>query len=105
MRGSRSCGHRGRRNFGPLLGKLAQVRRRIQTPPAALRPTQTGSILVAVIEVVVVGQFFSSRNIALRDDPHLAPNLISLAVWLTGMIDERGHPVAINDALAAIQPE
>ena len=81
------------------------MRRGIQTSPAAPRTAETGRVILAIVEVVVVGQFFSGLNIAQRDDPHLAPDLIGLAVRFAGMIDEGSHAVAVDDALAPVQAE
>src|SRR5712692_1136251 len=98
-------GRRGRRSLGALFGELAQVRRRIKTSPAARRSAETGRVRLSIVEVVIVGQFFSGLNIAQRDDPHLAPDLIGLAIRFAGMIDEGGHPVAVNNAFCAVQAE
>src|SRR5271169_1467163 len=97
-------GCRGR-GLGALFREFPQVRRRIQTSPAALRPAETGRVIVAIVEVVVIGQFFSRRDIAQRDDPHLPPYLIGLTVRSARMIDEGGHAVAVNNAFAAVQSE
>src|SRR5260370_87314 len=40
-----------------------------------------------------------------RAAPHLAPDLIGIAVRFAGMIGECSPPVSVNDAFAAIQAE
>jgi len=52
---------------------------------------------------VVVGQFFSGFDVAQRDDPHLAANLVGLAVRLARVIDERRYAEAVDDLFAAVQ--
>ena len=77
----------------------------IETAAATLRSAAARSVILSIIEVVVVGQLFARRDVAQRDDPHLAANLIGLAVRLAGMIDEGSDSVAIDDALAAVESE
>ena len=86
-------------------GHFAKVRSRVDAAPAAWGAAQAGRILFAVEEVVVVGEFFTGLDIAPRDDPDPSPDDVGLAIWLAGMIDKRGHTVAVHDVLAAIESE
>src|SRR6266853_4711609 len=99
---SETLSHRGR-SLRALPGQFAQMRRRVQTSPATLRAAQTRSIVLAIKKVVVVSQFLARPNIAQRNDPHLALDLIGFAVRRTGMIHECRNAIPINDFLAAIQ--
>src|SRR6266853_1914069 len=101
---SDTLSHRSRsRSLRALPGQFAQMRRRVQTSPATLRAAQTRSIVLAIKKVVVVSQFLARPNIAQRNDPHLALDLIGFAVRRTGMIHECRNAIPINDFLAAIQ--
>ena len=81
------------------------MRGRIKAAAAALRSAIAGSVIVSVVETVVVGQLFSRFNVAQRNDPHLPSDLIGFAVRFAAMIDERCNAIAIDDALAAVEPE
>src|SRR5712671_7662405 len=98
----KTLSHRGR-SFSALPRQFAKVRRRVQTPAAILRSTQTRSVILAVKQVVVVSQFLALHNIAQRNDPHLALDLIGFTVRAAGMIHERRNAIPINDFLATIQ--
>jgi hypothetical protein len=51
---------------------------------------------VAVVEVVIVREFFSDRDVANGADEHTAIDLVSFTVWTTGMVYESGNIVAVN---------
>src|ERR1039458_1974828 len=89
----------------PLLLLLPQMRRRIQASAAALRPAETRSLILAIVQVIVISQFFPGLDVAQRDDPHLAADLICFAVRPARMIHERRYPAAIDDDLSPVKPE
>src|ERR1700723_700437 len=102
LRESRRFGRSGSdrlrlRRLGTLLRDLAQMPRRIEASATTFRSAQARRIVFAIVQVIVVSQFFSGGNIPQRDDPHLAANLVGLAVRLAGMIDEGRDPVAVNN--------
>ena len=59
--------------------------------------------LVAVVQVVVVRKFFVCGNIANCPDPDPAPDLVSFAVGIAGVIDEHCGAVAIDHNFAVTQ--
>src|ERR1035438_745398 len=107
-----STGLRGRcrypsrsRSLLPLLLQFPQMRRRIQTPAAALHSTEARSLILAIVQVVIVGQFLPGLDVAQGDDPHLAADLVGFAVRLARMIHKRRHSTALNDHLSPVQPK
>lgn len=61
--------------------------------------TGGGVVFFAIEKVVVVGEFLARMNVANGDNPYLSVDLIGLAVGITGMIDECGNTVSIDDAI------
>lgn len=55
-----------------------------------------GLVLVSIVEVVVVGQLLSGRDIANGNDPDASSYLVGFAIGIAGMIDEHGHAVSVD---------
>jgi hypothetical protein len=53
-------------------------------------------IRVAVVKVVVVGEFFSGSDVANGTDEDAAIDLVSFTIWTTRVIYECGNIVAVN---------
>src|SRR6266404_477881 len=60
-------------------------------------------LVIAVVEVVIVGELFAGCDIAGGDDPYSLVNLVSLTVGFATMIDESGGAMTIDDVDAVIQ--
>src|SRR6185312_7204004 len=73
---------------------------------AALCPAGADAgIIVAIIEVVVVAEFFACLDVLRRDDPDVPVDLIRLAIRVTGMVDECGDASAVDDVHAVVKAE
>ncbi len=59
-----------------------------------------GLVDSAVIETVIVGDFFSGGYLADGFDPDAAVLLAGFAVGVATVVDEHGHGVAVDDDLA-----
>lgn len=53
-------------------------------------------ILVAVVEIVIVRQFFARRDIPQGNDPYAAVPLVRLAVWIARVIDKHRRTVTVD---------
>src|SRR4029079_2511471 len=87
-----------------LLDLFARRRRagslsvRIKGPPTVPCSAITVSrvIRVAVVEVVVVGEFFSGSDVANGADEDPAIDFVRFTIWTTRVIDKGGNVVAVN---------
>lgn len=79
---------------------LAHLPIRVHRSAAPGRATVTHRLVVvgAVVQAIVVGNLFSSYDIADGLDPDPAAALLGLAVRLTAVVDEHRHGVAIDDS-------
>ena len=69
-------------------------------PPAFLRAAIAIRIIVIAVEqVVLVGQFFPSGNVADRKDKHPPIHVVRFAVRVTGVIDKHGDPKPVDHRL------
>src|ERR1700677_5175663 len=64
-----------------------------------------GFVVVAVVQVVIVGQLFTRGDVAQRHYPHPAVQFIRLAIWVAGMIDVHRHPMAATHLRSAPDTE
>src|SRR5581483_5858588 len=89
---------------GPFRAKL-QLLFRIHTTAALGSATVADRFVfqVAVVQVVVVTQFFARGNVPLGDDPDPSFDLVGLTIRIAAMIDERGQAIAVDDVLAVVQ--
>jgi len=62
-------------------------------------------VVIAVVEVVVVGQFFSGGDVAYSFDPDATPNFAGLAVRVAGVVNEHRHAVPVDDPGAVTDAE
>ena len=62
-------------------------------------------IQIAVVQVVVVCQFLTSRDIPGGNDPHATLDFIRLAIGIARVIDERRHAFTIDHMFAIHEPE
>ena len=62
-----------------------------------------GFVVAAVVEAVVVCDFFGGGDVADGLDPDVAVFLFGFAVGVATVIDEHGHGVAVDDDLAVAQ--
>jgi hypothetical protein len=60
--------------------------------------------VVVVVQVVVPHQFFTRRNVADREQPHPAFDLIDFAVGIARVIQIGTKAVSIDDSLPVLQP-
>src|SRR5262249_33229743 len=58
-----------------------------------------------IVDVVIVGQFFTGSNITKGDDPDAAFDLVGLTIRPARMVDEGSHAKTIDDGFAAIHAE
>jgi uncharacterized protein YneF (UPF0154 family) len=70
--------------------------------PLALRRSTIADLLVvvAVVEVIIVGNFLARRDLLDCLDPHPALHHFGLAIRLAAMIDEHGRAVPVYDYIA-----
>ena len=62
-------------------------------------------VFVTIVEVVVVGEFFSRSDVAQGDDPDVFVKLVSLAVGIAAVIDERRDAIPVDDVFALADAE
>src|SRR5271166_5726886 len=84
--------------LGALL--LPQLFWGIHASAAALAVAKAGSVVIAIVKPVIVGQFLAGGDVAQRNDVHPVSFLVGLAVGIAGVIHEHRHPVSVNDHLA-----
>src|SRR5580692_9051092 len=90
-------------SLGP--GFLLELLRRVHASPAALAAAVTGSIVLAVVEPVIVGEFFAGSDVANAGDEDAVSVLIGLAIGIAGVIDEHRHAVAVDYNFAIADTE
>src|SRR6185437_14352867 len=64
-----------------------------------------GFIVVAVVEVVVVGEFFAGGDVANGFNPDATSNFVGFAIRVAGVVEEHGHSVAVDDDGAVADAE
>src|SRR5579883_816017 len=79
----------------------------VHASPAILRPAPAHRwiVVVSVVQVVVVGQFFPGHNVAQSDDPDMFVELVGFTVGIAAMVDESCDRVAIDHAVAFADAE
>ena len=86
----------------PALQLLGRVHRLAAIGGAAVA---AGFVLIAVVQVVVIGQLFACGDVANRRNPYPAANLFGFAIGIAGVVDEHRGAVAVDDLFAVAQAE
>src|SRR5579875_1277944 len=73
---------------------------RVHAAPAIAATAVAGRLVLAVVEAVVVGQFFAGGNVANAFDVDAPVLLVGFAVGIAGVIDEHGHAMTVDHHLA-----
>ena len=67
----------------------------------------TGGVFprLGIVDVVIVGKFFTWLDVAHGDDQDATLDLVGFTVGTARMVDECGHAKAVNDRLAPVHAE
>src|ERR1700751_3917897 len=87
----------------PALDLFFPIHRAAATLGSA--PAQRFVVIVAVIEVIVVGQLFAGGDVTQRQDPDVLVEFVGLAIGIAAMINESRHAVAVHYVLALTDAE
>ena len=98
-----------RRRFPSLLAcfpspHLGHPFSRIHGAAALSRAAVAGRRILVVVEVVVPDEFFSCGDVADREEPDAALDLIHLAIGIARVVQIRAQAVSVNYRLAIVEP-